>query len=111
MEIGRIFMKKLFLLGMTSIFMVSCLHVTVREDNQEKISLQEPSYEDSKNFFFWGLLPDHREVNLKNLCKGGEFDQLQAMTTGMNGFLTAITLGIYSPRTTKVWCKKEGSSL
>ena len=82
----------------------SCSTVTVRDKSAAKIAL-EPDYEDSKSFFFWGLV-NTQYVNAVEVCHGKPARQLQAQFTFVDSLLTFLTIGIYSPRTAKVWCDR-----
>lgn len=64
----------------------------------------EPDYQTTEHFFLWGLAPDARVVNVKKACSEKAPSQLQTQTTFVDGFLSLITLGIYAPRTARVWC-------
>ncbi len=63
----------------------------------------EPSYESSAAFFLWGLVGE-AHVNVDQICGSNVPKQLQAQHTFVDSFLTILTLGIYAPRTVKVWC-------
>jgi hypothetical protein len=76
--------------------------VTIRDKGTAKFSA-DPTYETSKPYFFWGLAGEHH-INVKEICGGKKVRQMQATSTFLDGFLSAITLGIYYPRSAKVWC-------
>jgi Bor protein len=55
--------------------------------------------------FYFGGLGQNREVNAGKICGGAS--RVAKVTTGQSGgeaLLSAITLGIYSPRTVSVYC-------
>lgn len=80
-----------------------CFTVTAtRNGSVPKAS--EPDFKETEHFFLWGLAPDARVVNVKKVCPQNPPSQLQTQTTFVDGFLSLITLGIYSPRTARVWC-------
>jgi hypothetical protein len=79
-----------------------CSTVTINPEESGKLSTP-PSYQESKNFFFWGLAGEHR-VDVTKICGEKKVVQMQSQETFVNGLLSAITLGIYSPHTVKVWC-------
>ena len=86
-----------------TLFILGCSSVTLRDTGKAKAT-SEPSYESSKPFFFWGLAGEHH-VDVKQICKGSEPKQIQSQRTFTDSLLNVITLGIYSPRTVRVWCK------
>lgn len=81
----------------------ACSTVTIRDKGEAKLS-SSPSYESSKSYFLWGLAGEHR-INVKQACNGKAPRQMQAQSTVLDSILSIITLGIYYPRTAKVWCK------
>lgn len=89
---------------LAAVMLTGCASVTVRPEGGAKLS-SEPTYKDSKSYFFWGLKGEHT-IDVQEICAGKGVDQLQSQYTFGNGFLTAITLGIYAPKTAKVWCKE-----
>jgi hypothetical protein len=84
-------------------FIGACASATIRPDGGEKLS-GEPAYKESKNYFWWGLKGEH-DINVAEICKDKGVDQMQSQFTFFDGFKTAITLGIWAPKTAKVWCK------
>ena len=85
------------------VFILSgCSTVTIATDSREKIT-SKPTYEERKNFYWWGLKNEH-SVDVQSVCNGTEPVQMQSQQTFNDGFLSVITLGIYYPRTAKVWC-------
>lgn len=80
----------------------ACGTVTVKDRGIRKLS-GDPTYQDSKSFFLGGLIGEHR-VDGKEICHGRTPLQMQAQDTFVDGLLTVLTIGIYAPRTVKVWC-------
>ena len=80
----------------------ACSTVTIQPEPITK-QISEPSYEDSKPFFLWGLVGEER-VDVRKICEDKEVIQMQSQQTFEDGFLGLITLGIFSPHTVKVWC-------
>ena len=81
----------------------ACASATIRPEGGEKIG-GAPTYEDSKSYFWWGLSGSH-EIDVVEVCKGKEVEQVQSQFTFLDGVKTVFTLGIYAPKTAKVWCK------
>lgn len=80
----------------------ACSTVTLKEKGVQKLA-QEPSHEEKKSFFLFGLIGEHH-VQVKDLCQGKAPRQIQAQDTVTDSLLMIVTLGIYRPRTVKVWC-------
>ena len=81
----------------------ACSTVTIREKGTGKLST-EPTYSDSKSYFLWGIVGE-KHVDVVQVCNGKMPRQMQAQSTFLDSFLSTITLGIYYPRTAKVWCQ------
>ena len=65
----------------------------------------EPKYEDSQPFFVEGI-GQGKEVNAAEICGGAEnIVKIESEQTAADVGLSIITLGIYTPRTAKVYCK------
>ena len=92
---------RLFLLSLV-LFLSGCSSVTIATDSRDKLT-SEPTYEERKKFYWWGLKNEH-SVDVHSVCSGTEPLQMQSQQTFSDGFLSVITLGIYYPRTAKVWC-------
>lgn len=80
----------------------ACSTVTVHPQNTAKLS-SSPTYKDSKPFYLWGLVGEHR-VDVSTICNGTDPKQMQTQQTFTDGLLAVVTLGIYLPHTAKVWC-------
>jgi len=76
----------------------------VRPDGGDRIN-SSPDVNNSEDFFLWGLVPESVDVVLANHCGGATPSQFQAQTTFVDGLLGVITLGIYAPRSYRVWCR------
>ena len=81
----------------------ACSSVTIRPQGGKK-DPSEPSYLDSKPFYFWGLKGEHK-VDVNEVCDGAEVSQMQTIVTASDYLLGFFTLFIYAPRTVKVWCE------
>jgi hypothetical protein len=81
----------------------ACASATIRPQGGEKVG-GKPTYEKSKSYFWWGLSGEH-EINVVEVCQGKEVEQMQSQYTFLDGVKTVFTLGIYAPKTAKVWCK------
>ena len=83
----------------------ACATVTITKRGAQRIEA-EPSYRKQQDFFFWGLVGGPKEVDATYICGAKrEPVQLQAQTTVGDVALTLFTVGIYAPRSAKVWCQ------
>jgi hypothetical protein len=97
------------LLVVTAVIALSaCSTVTMLPQGNVKLSSQ-PTYQQSHPFFLWGLVGESR-VNVLAVCNNQDPIQLQTQETFLDGFLGVVTLGVYFPRTAKVWCPKESNN-
>ncbi len=90
-------------LVLLAVAIAGCSTITITRQGQQKLSTP-PNFEQRYDFFLWGLVNDH-DVDVKEICKGDKVEQMQTQHTFVDGLLTLFTLGIYAPRTAKVWCK------
>jgi hypothetical protein len=65
----------------------------------------DPTYESSLPFLFWGWLPMVDDVVIERVCLGKGADQISTRYTLGNGLWHLFTLGIYAPKTVRVWCE------
>ena len=90
------------------LFVVSCQTVTINPQGGTVKYSSLPDYKKSHHFFLFGLIGE-RNVNTAQICKGRRVKQMQTQQTFLNGLLSGLTLGIYTPRTSKVWCREAES--
>ncbi len=83
----------------------ACSTVTIRPYGGAK-DRSQADYIDSKAFYLGGPIGKHK-VDVNEACEGREVTQMQTVTTSSDWFLSIITLGVYTPRTAKVWCEEE----
>lgn len=73
-----------------------------------RINFEEPvnarSYPSRQSFFLAGLLPEKRTFKVSEVCPDGNVAHMETITTFLDGFLTVITLTIYSPKTLTITC-------
>ena len=96
-----------FLLALALLNLVGCAAITITEQGKADF-LYRPHYKESKPFFFWGMLGEHR-INTQQICRGRPVVQMQTKFEPMDILYTTLTLGIYMPRTAKVWCERKVS--
>ncbi|GAA3939872.1 Bor family protein [Litoribacillus peritrichatus] len=92
-----------FIIAGLYLMLMACSSVTIHPTATFKYS-SEPTYQDSRHFFFWGLVGQTR-VDVKQICQQKRVVQMQSQATFVDGLLTLITLGIYAPHSVKVWCE------
>lgn len=65
----------------------------------------DASKKDTNNFFIWGIAQG-KAINPAKTCGSvGRVAKIETQQTFLNGLLSAITFGIYSPRDVRVYCK------
>lgn len=87
--------------------MTGCATVTITPNGQSKLT-SRPSYEAKQAFFVVGLIGE-RHVDVQAVCLGRGVRQMQTVDTFSDRLLGFVTLGIYTPRTARVWCEAEGN--
>jgi len=97
----QLYWRRLWLLPLV-LMLGACSSVTIRPYGGEK-DTSAPDYQVSKAFYWGGLSGEH-EVNTSLICGERRVMQMQAVTTLSDWLQGLVTLGIYAPRTAKVWC-------
>lgn len=80
----------------------ACSSVNIRTDGNRE-ETRPPTFQKSHTYWWWGLRGKH-SINVREVCAGRPVVQMQAVSTITNVLGSALTLGIYSPRTARVWC-------
>ena len=65
-----------------------------------------PTYEGTSHFILWGL-GQSKEINPKDVCGKKEVIGVETHYSFVQGLLTGITYGIYSPRGYAIYCKQD----
>ena len=94
-------MLKVFCFLLT-VILSGCSSVTVRTDGSGE-SYTEATYQQRYNYWWFGLYGEHT-VNVREVCQGRDLIQAQSVDTLADMTAALFTLGIYTPRTAKVWC-------
>lgn len=87
-----------------SLLVSGCASVTITQQGQPDHTYW-PHYEERKDFFLWGLIGEHT-VNTRAICKDKTVVQMQTKFSAMDVLYAGLTLGLYLPRTAKVWCER-----
>ncbi len=95
-------MKKLLFI-ILGIFVISSCYTTSFKTKYRRTGVEQ---EKMAHFFLWGLVPPQKEIDLDKFCPDGVSD-FKAQKTFLDGFLTFITIGIYSPKSVFVYCGKK----
>lgn len=94
-------MKKVIIAATVALFMSGCAQQSfVMSDNNSVLK-----EENSQHFFINGLAQE-KEINASDVCGGTDkVAKVEVQQTFLNGVLRAVTLGIYTPREARVYCK------
>ena len=86
-------------------FFTACQTITISpKDSPYKLS-SIPNYSQRQHFFLWGFIGE-TTINVKEICPSNKVIQMQTQDTFGDTLFRVVTLGIYSPKTAKVWCEK-----
>lgn len=96
-------MRRIMMVWLCIMFLSGCGTVTISPEGNTYRYTSTPDYIERKPFYLWGLVPTH-QIDVKKACEGETAKQMQAQHTIRDSVLTLLTLGIYAPRTAKVWC-------
>lgn len=86
----------------------ACAAVTITPEGQPKTETT-PDFTQKMPLYFFGLKGEPH-VDVKAVCGNRKVRQLQTIDEFSDRVLTVVTLAIYTPRTAKVWCEKEGDA-
>ena len=93
---------KYFLFILACLGLTSCMSTRIHYHSEWKRH-QKPSYEDYFDYYLFGLV-GHNRVSLQRVCLDQKPHGVQTIISSEDGWLTLVTLGIYSPMTVRVWC-------
>lgn len=89
-------------------FLTACQTVTIRPEGSRYKKSSKADYEQVHDFFLWGLV-GKQYINVSAICPKRNIEQIQTQSSFLNRVVFVVTLGIYSPRTAKVWCGEKAS--
>ena len=87
--------------------LAGCAAVTVRPGGGPKLTAT-PDFAESKNYFFWGLGGVHT-IDVAAICGERNVTQFQSRYEALDVAYGIVTLGLYMPKTARVWCEGKGS--
>ena len=87
-----------------ALLLSACSTITVRTDNEHEAQ-RSPDYQERFTFWWWGLKGEYT-INVREVCVGKPVEQMQTVHDIVDVAGTLFTLGIYSPRTARVWCQQ-----
>jgi len=88
-----------------ALILSSCASTTVDFSKQGKLGGLEPTSSVSVPFFIGGLFPEKTTFETSLLCETYKsLQKAEVLYSGMDVFLTIVTLNLYSPKTVRVWC-------
>ena len=78
--------------------------LTSKKKKPELKILSKPHKILTQKFYFFGLYPRVKKINLSEVCDGRTVSVMRTEMTWKD-FLTGVaTIGVISPRTAKIWC-------
>lgn len=95
--------KKVSLFALAFLTLTGCSSVAFVRVPEARTK-STPAYEAKAPFFFFGIIGGPADVYADRICLKQQVDQVVTEYTGGDFAATLFTLGIYSPRTVKVWC-------
>lgn len=79
-----------------------CSSVTFRPQEDRRLNTYADA-EISHDYYLWGTV-GRFEVDAEQMCHGRRARQVQTLFTLSDQIYSIATLGIYTPRTLKIWC-------
>jgi hypothetical protein len=95
-------MKKAMFIFATLLILSSCCRQRFLIDDNAKTI---PTYTGTSHFIFWGLGQEEK-IDPKEVCDSGKISNVETHLSFLNGLLSGITYGIYSPRNYEIFCEK-----
>ena len=93
--------SSLFVLLIMALSLGSCSTQTFIGDSK---TVGRKALERSDHFFFWGI-GQEKMHHIEQVCGSREnLAKIKVKYSFLNGILTGLTYGLYSPRTTEIYC-------
>jgi len=81
-----------------------CSSLILKSDVNEGKQHRTPDFEDSHSYYFLGF-SGQGQIPLQGVCGDKELQQIESLFTLEDGLIAVFTLGIYTPKSFRVWCK------
>jgi hypothetical protein len=101
-------MKKYLILLTTLFLITSCStqRFSVNSTSKREVPKTNPHFSKWSHFFFWGIGQD-TVLNPGEMCRDeGGIAFVETKLTFAQGLVTAVSYGIYSPRTNNIYCNR-----
>lgn len=86
-----------------SLTLISCSSVTIDLRGHDR-PLGPPSFVDFRNYYFFGLF-NRAHVSVGKACLDQVPVRLKSYASTEDILFSLFSLGLYTPRTVKVWCE------
>lgn len=97
-------MKKFIVLAVSAFVLAGCANTRFNVTGEITPSSQ-PKYEERQNYFISGL-GQMKTVDATRICGGAEkVSAVAKEMTFIDGLISFVTFGIWTPETTRVYCK------
>ena len=63
--------------------------------------------EEALHYFLFGFFPKIKIINIDNVCENSSFEQAYIDHDFGQALISLFTLGIYTPRTARIWCNEN----
>lgn len=80
-----------------------CARVTIVSEASVKVENKRPDYSKKQDFFLFGIIGEEH-VDVLDICFDKPVVKMQTLDTFSDRLISSLTLGIYTPRTARVWC-------
>jgi len=102
-------MKRLGRLALLAVLLggAGCYKATFIRDSNAQRGAESDRWLD---YWLWGLV-NEQDVNVRDFCPDGRVAQVVTGGNFATGIVSAVTLGIYSPRKVYVTCAADGRAM
>jgi len=70
---------------------------------------RQPDEERWQHFFVYQLVPTSQSIDATAVCGRDGVAYVETEKTFLNGLSEVATIGIYNPRTARIWCRGPGA--
>lgn len=95
-------MKKYLIIALLALSLAACSTQKFELDASSHTSI--PTYEGTSHFVFWGI-GQEKKLYPVEVCGMRGVSSVETHDSFLNGLLSAITWGIYSPRSYAIYCR------